>query len=294
VEIHLLGGNDTASVSSAAMPITIDGGAGTDTVNVVATSFGVPAVIVGSAGDDTINVNVDGLGVARATLLVSQTIGTLAVGAGGVATLEGVTGMPHEVLVVKNSLKLTGGGKLDLKNNDLALNYYTGSSAIGAAMAGDYNGVLGLVQDGRAGGSWTGGGLVTSEPLAQSSTALASLGVASAGEALGITGNSTTLFDGQIVDASTVLVRYTFAGDADLNLDINGDDFFRIDAGFASGIASWFNGDFNYSGTIDADDYFSIDSNYNDNAVVLATPVVAPILASAKPQAERKLLDELI
>ena len=65
------------------------------------------------------------------------------------------------------------------------------------------------------------------------------------------------MIDGQTVDATTVFVRYTYAGDANLDGIINGDDYFRIDSGFAASSTGFIKGDFDYNGRIDADDYAS-------------------------------------
>jgi hypothetical protein len=69
-----------------------------------------------------------------------------------------------------------------------------------------------------------------------------------------------------------VLVMYTYAGDADLTGKINGDDYFRIDQGYATRnnatpLLGYENGDFNYDGRIDADDYFIIDRTYGRQGV---------------------------
>jgi len=66
--------------------------------------------------------------------------------------------------------------------------------------------------------------------------------------------------------AGSVIVRYCFAGDANLSGNIDGDDFFAIDSGVASSNRSYAGGDFNYDGRYDADDYFLIDSNYNKSS----------------------------
>ena len=68
-------------------------------------------------------------------------------------------------------------------------------------------------------------------------------------------------FHGESVDGTAVLVKYTFAGDANLDGKINGDDYFAIDSGYAAHASGYANGDFNYDGRIDADDYFLIDAN---------------------------------
>ena len=71
---------------------------------------------------------------------------------------------------------------------------------------------------------------------------------------------------------------YTYAGDTNLDGQINGDDYFRVDSGFASAgaLSGYENGDLNYDGRIDADDYFIIDSNYG-NQTLGVFPNAAPL-----------------
>ena len=88
-----------------------------------------------------------------------------------------------------------------------------------------------------------------------------SVAIAEASGVLNYTGSSA-LFDGQTVDSTAVLVKYTYTGDADLNGHIDGDDYFRVDLGFNSGVPSYLHGDFDLNGRIDADDYFLVDYNF--------------------------------
>ena len=72
----------------------------------------------------------------------------------------------------------------------------------------------------------------------------------------------TALWNGQIVTAGDVLVKYTYAGDANLDGAITGDDYSVIDFNIAvPGSSAWYNGDFNYDGIISGDDYSVIDFN---------------------------------
>jgi len=71
-----------------------------------------------------------------------------------------------------------------------------------------------------------------------------------------------SIFGGQNVGATDTLVMYTYAGDANLDGVINGDDYFQIDSAFPQQAHGWINGDFNYDGVINGDDYFVIDSNF--------------------------------
>ena len=119
-------------------------------------------------------------------------------------------------------------------------------------------GPRGTYAAGRNGGTWDGDGLVTTAAGASDYTTLA---VAEASDALGIGASQTAIFGGQTVDATAVLVKFTYGGDANLDGQINIDDYGQIDAyaGLNGVVHGWFNGDFNYDGNIDIDDYGIID-----------------------------------
>ena len=75
-----------------------------------------------------------------------------------------------------------------------------------------------------------------------------------------ISGAATTLYQGQTVDASCVLVKYTYAGDANLDGRVTGDDYSAADFNIlVPGASGWVNGDFNYDGVVSGDDYSAID-----------------------------------
>ena len=107
---------------------------------------------------------------------------------------------------------------------------------------------------------------------------LKTLGIAEASQVLGSAGGT---FHGESVDGTAVLVKYTFAGDANLDGKINGDDYFAIDSGYAAHASGYVNGDFNYDGRIDADDYFLIDANASQaqttTGIGAATAVAAEV-----------------
>ena len=71
-----------------------------------------------------------------------------------------------------------------------------------------------------------------------------------------------TRFVDQTVDANSILVKYTWNGDANLDGVINADDYFLTDSGYITQEGGWYNGDFNYDGVVNADDYFLIDSAF--------------------------------
>ena len=84
------------------------------------------------------------------------------------------------------------------------------------------HGLYGLIQSGRNGGAWNGGGIVTSSA---SGSLTRRLGVATAEQA----GRAGGTFAGVSVAAADVLVMFTWGGDANLDGKINIDDYGQID-----------------------------------------------------------------
>jgi hypothetical protein len=136
----------------------------------------------------------------------------------------------------------TVSGKLDLNDNDLVINY-DGVSPLPT--------VRQYLQLGRAGGAWNGNGIATSLGNATTRT----LGVAEASSL------NITSFSGETVDATSVLVKYTYYGDADLDGDVDVADLGRLASNWQS-LGSWIAGDFDYSGSIDVNDLGLLASNW--------------------------------
>jgi autotransporter-associated beta strand protein len=180
-------------------------------------------------------------------------ISTASVAVSGASSILKLTsgGAANRVLKT-GALSVTTGGKLDLTDNKLIV---TGGS-IGTASGGVYTDLSGLIQSGRNGGAWNGNGIVTS--MADAASGLTSIGIATAGH----TGDAGGTFGGVSVSATDVLAMYTYAGDANLDGFISGDDYAAIDFNIALPNSSgWYNGDFNYDGIISGDDYTAIDFN---------------------------------
>jgi hypothetical protein len=150
-------------------------------------------------------------------------------------------------------------GSLDLTDNDLLLQYASGqSSPLGRYTVLGYDGVLGMLQQGRNGGNWDGATGIRSSVANARTTGLAA---AEAGSVLGLTDGQTGMWDGEVVTAPAVLVKFTYVGDANLDGKVNIDDYGRIDAnvGQSGTVFGWYNGDFNLDGKINIDDYGLID-----------------------------------
>ena len=67
---------------------------------------------------------------------------------------------------------------------------------------------------------------------------------------------------GETVDGSTVVIKYTYAGDSNVDGLIDAQDYGLID-NFVQfpGSSGFQNGDFNYDGLIDATDYGIVDNS---------------------------------
>jgi len=148
-----------------------------------------------------------------------------------------------------NELSIVGApgawvGTLDLADNALAIDY-TGASPRTT--------VISQLLSGFAGGSWLGTGIRSS---IAATTANRAIGVAEASDV-----GFPATFVGQPIDGTSLLLRLTVAGDANLDRAVNLDDFTSLAARF--GFSSyWAQGDFNYDGVTNLDDFTILASNF--------------------------------
>ena len=89
-----------------------------------------------------------------------------------------------------------------------------------------------------------------------------------------------TTFAGETVDATSVLVKYTYWGDANLDGVVDANDYDIIDRNFlfppAPANTGWWTGDFTYDGAIDANDYDRIDRAFLFQTGPLAEGATVP------------------
>ena len=69
----------------------------------------------------------------------------------------------------------------------------------------------------------------------------------------------------QSVDSTTILVRYTLMGDADLDRTVGIGDFSLLAANFNAPATRWYRGDFDYNGTTDIGDFSLLAGNFNNS-----------------------------
>ncbi len=181
--------------------------------------------------------------------------------------------------VVTRALAITGNARLDLGANQLVVDYAGPASplpAVRAMIASGYN---------AAGTKWTGPGIVST--LAQSNPDKA-LGYGEAAVALAIAPNATAPWLGNTVDGTSVLIRMTKFGDANLDGAVDFNDLVKLAQNYDTGAADrvWTQGDFTYDGLVDFNDLVKLAQNYetalpNAAAIPGATPEFARAFSAA-------------
>ena len=140
----------------------------------------------------------------------------------------------------------------------------------------DYSGTSPLpsiksqIASGFAGGAWNGAGITSAAAAAVAAdntnghkTALGYAEASAVGES-----------------ETAVLIRYTLAGDANLDGAVTSNDFAALAANYGkSSNTSWIQGDFNYDGTVNALDFNALANNYG------AAPVSDELPDAAAPAA---------
>ena len=233
-EIQVLG-------TPAGTPVSVFANHGTDTIRVYETGPGAPVTVEPSTGEDSVNINGSSTLVRFAA---SQRIGALTV-FGGVAQLAAPAG---NMVLTATSLNVDDGGRLDLTDEAMIIDY-AAASPIATVQA--------RVTSGYAGGAWNGQGI-------NSSTAAASGGATAVGyaESGQIFTAFPATFAGQPVDATAILLKYTFYGDANLDGRVNLQDFNRLAGNFGQSPRRWSQGDFSYDGRVNLTDFNLLASRF--------------------------------
>jgi hypothetical protein len=151
------------------------------------------------------------------------------------------------------SLSITSGGTLDLTDNELLINYAGGtdpSSTIRQELTTGYND-----------GAWSGAGIDSSAAATHPADAL--------GYADGADGLVSGLSSGQLE------IKYTLAGDLNLDGVVSGDDFSLLIGDLGSAVSGWDQGDLNYDGVVSGDDFALLTGNLGRQAVAAAVALPA-------------------
>ena len=154
---------------------------------------------------------------------------------------------------------LGANARINIRSNGVAFDYNPGASP--------FSTIRSQIVSGFAGGAWNGPGIISTT----SNNSTHGIGYA---EATAIFSSFPATFLGMQVDADTVLVRRTRYGDANLDGQVNLQDFNRLASAFGTtGTAVWSQGDFNYDGNVNLQDFNRLASNFGLSA---AGPEVTP------------------
>src|SRR5262249_9532093 len=128
-------------------------------------------------------------------------------------------------------------------------------------------------QIGYNGGAWNNIG-INSSVAAADATKSTAIGI---GESATILGGGGGIFDGIAVDATALLLKYTYYGDANLSGNVDTIDFNILAASFAKTGKYWASGDFDWSTIVDTIDFNRLASNF------AKLPVLAPVVSQPTP-----------
>jgi hypothetical protein len=175
-------------------------------------------------------------------------VGTLDVTSGGKVLLA----PGSDVVLRTNALNIASGGVLDLADDHMILDY-TGAHAPPLELVRSY------VAAGYHGGAWDGDRILSCVGDATN------FGLGYAGS-WSIFASFPATFEGYSVDDTAVLVSFTRYGDANLDGQVNLQDFNRLAANFGQTDRFWMLGDFNYDGIVNLQDFNRLATNFGLSA----------------------------
>lgn len=270
-EIVLAGGDDNDSLVidlSGGQPvppagISFDGGDGTDTLAVRGSNgadtveFLAGSVLGNGAATTYSNVEsfgydgnggVDSLAVEAGNVAFpgTQRFDSLGIAAGASVTLPS-TG---NNLIITSGLSVDTGASVDVGGGGILLDY-TDATPVDS--------ILALIIAGRNGGTWDGAGITSSTVAADAANEV--VGYAEASQ---LFSSFPATFLGEAVDDTAIIVRRTLLGDADLDHDVDIDDFASLAANFNQA-SDYRRGDFDYSGATDIDDFAALAARFNQS-----------------------------
>jgi autotransporter-associated beta strand protein len=270
--IGSLTGNGIVALANPLGTILTTGGANTSTgfSGTINDTSGLSGLV--KTGSGTFNLSGTslyggGTNVAAGTLVLASAnafpsgasnAGTgLTVGSGATVQIANHGGGATVVPLVSS---LINNGSIDITNNAMAL------KGAGASIGTISNQIAAACNNGAWNGTSGSIGVITSSVAAADSTHLTAVGVAT----------GLTSFEGGMVSASDVLLKYTYYGDANLDGQVDGTDYSRIDNGVLMNLTGWYNGDFNYDGVINGSDYTLIDNAFNTQGANIEAQFASP------------------
>jgi Calx-beta domain/FG-GAP-like repeat len=177
------------------------------------------------------------------------------------------------------SLFLDPDSVLNLSDNELIIDY-TGDSPAPA--------IRELLRSGRNGGAWNGYGLNTSSAV----EGVTGLGYA---ESADLFSSFPASLGAQSVDATSILVRHTLLGDANLDGGVAVSDLGILATNWQQSPRSFAQGDFDYDGTVDVNDLGILATSWQKNLPQSSAPrSVLGSAFNARRRATARMFDEMV
>jgi autotransporter-associated beta strand protein len=237
-------GEDAQPISSTSPTGNLRSSSGTNVIaNVVAVdavgSIGVDAGATLAITGDLLDRTTNGTGTLRkvgsGTLTVNSVrLPSLDISAGRVSLAAGGDGASRVT-----SLSIAAGASVDLADHAIVIDY-TGASVLGSVLA---------ILDTR---------LLTTAPGLM-------LGYA---EASVLFDTFPASYDGQLVDATSLIVAATYAGDFDLDRTVGFADLLTLAQNYETSGAFWWQGDVDRDGTVGFADLLALAQNYGAGSIV--------------------------
>ncbi len=184
-----------------------------------------------------------------------------------IASGKVVTAQKGGANTVRISTSWTINGKLDLNDNS-AIFDYTSTSPLDS--------IRQLVLSGYNNGSWNGNDIMSTLAQPGQSTTKGAIGFA---EASSLFSTFPAMYAGQNIDSTTIVMRYTTAGDANLSGNTDILDFNVLAANFGKTGMTWQKGDFDYDGTVNITDFNLLASSFGQSVPSTQPPAALFIRA---------------
>lgn len=154
------------------------------------------------------------------------------------------------------ALALSPNARLDLANNAMVIDY---------SGASPYPDVAAAVKRGFDNGTWNGRGIGSSFAVFPSRT----IGYA---ESSRIASTFPTTVNGVSVDSTAIVLRYTIAGDANLDRKVDFDDLLSLAQGYGLPDRLYADGDTDFDNDVDFDDLLRLAQQYGTTLALDGTP----------------------
>jgi hypothetical protein len=187
--------------------------------------------------------------------------GTVRVLATGTANTTSSTSRIEKLTIAGGPAAPTA--KLDLGNNSMVIDY-SGGTII--------DDMRQLLKSGYNNGSWNGNGIISNRAATSPNAGEGGKTAVGYVEGSTITGGT---FAGQTVDSTSIALKYTYAGDSNLDGKVDVADLGALATAWQTS-GFWSNGDFDYTGTVDVNDLGILASNWQIGVGAPLTPTARP------------------